>query len=71
MNMSKLSVLLPYLPVLIPLVIAELTLAVTALISVLKHKSYKFFNRPVWILIVLFIQIIGPILYFALGRKEE
>lgn len=60
-----------YLPFLIPLVIAEFALAITAFIHVLKHPNYRFGNKVMWIVIVLFIQIIGPVVYFLIGRGEE
>ena len=60
-----------YLPFLIPLVIAEFALAMTALIHVLKHPNYRFGNKVMWIVIVLLIQIIGPGVYFLIGRGEE
>jgi hypothetical protein len=63
--------LVEYLPFLIPVVIAELALAVTALVHVLKHPHYRFGNQVAWILVVLLIQIIGPVLYFVAGRGEE
>ncbi len=63
--------LIEYLPFFIPLILIELSLALTALIHVLRHPHYKFGNRPVWIVIVLFIQIIGPVIYFVFGRGEE
>ena len=60
-----------YLPFLIPLVIAEFALAMTAHIHVLKHPNYRFGNKVMWIVIVLLIQIIGPVVYFLIGRGEE
>ncbi len=60
-----------YLPFLIPILIVELALAVTALIHVLRHPRYRFGNKVIWVLVVLFIQIIGPVVYFAIGRGEE
>jgi hypothetical protein len=63
--------LVEYLPFLIPVVIAELAMAVTALVHVLKHPHYRFGNQVAWILVVLLIQIIGPVLYFVAGRGEE
>ena len=60
-----------YLPFSIPLVIAEFALAMTALIHVLKHPNYRFGNKVMWIVIVLLIQIIGPVVYFLIGRGEE
>lgn len=60
-----------YIPFLIPVIIVELILAVTALIHVLKHPNYKFGNKVIWIFVVLLIQIIGPVVYFVFGRGEE
>lgn len=64
------DVLMANLPLFIPLIIAEVILAVTALIHVLRHPHYRFGNKIMWALIVLFIQVIGPIAYFILGRGE-
>ncbi len=60
-----------FLPFVIPLLIIELLLAITALIHILRHPNYRFGNRTIWILIVLLIQIIGPVIYFIFGRGEE
>ncbi len=65
------SVFQEYLPFLIPLIIAELALMITALIHVLKHPNYRFGNQIMWIVIVIFIQIFGPLFYFLVGRGEE
>lgn len=56
-----------YLPFLIPIIALELILALTALIHIFRHRSFRFANRFIWIAIVLFVQIIGPIIYFAIG----
>jgi len=60
-----------YLPFLIPIVLVELALMITALVHVFTHKNYRFGNRVLWVILVLCIQIIGPILYFTIGRGEE
>lgn len=60
-----------YLPILIPLLILQLTLAVFALISVLRSKSFKTGSKLMWIPIVCFISLIGPILYFTLGKADS
>jgi hypothetical protein len=60
-----------YLPFLIPIIALELILALSALIHILRHRSFRFGNMFVWIIIVLFLQIIGPIIYFTIGRGEE
>ncbi|WP_102691622.1 PLDc N-terminal domain-containing protein [Rummeliibacillus pycnus] len=59
------------LPLIIPLVILEWTLAIVALVHVLKHPNYRFGNKAMWVVIVLFLQLIGPIVYFIFGRGRE
>lgn len=63
--------LLEYLPFILPIVLMELTLMVVALVHVLRHKQYRMGNRILWVILVVCLQIIGPILYFTLGRGEE
>ena len=60
-----------YLPILIPIIILEIGLMIYSLRHVLKHDRYKSGSRTMWILIVVFIQIIGPILYLTIGREDE
>ena len=60
-----------YLPFLIPIIIMEWALAITALVHVIKHPNYRFGNKVLWILVVLLIQIIGPVVYFVFGRGED
>lgn len=62
--------LIESLPFLIPILIIELVLALTALIHILKHKNYRFGNRVFWIVVVLCAQIIGPIVYFTVGKGD-
>ncbi|NLB20667.1 MAG: PLDc_N domain-containing protein [Clostridium sp.] len=59
-----------FIPFLIPLLILQLGLQIVALIHVLKHPNYRFGNKTIWIVVVVFGQLIGPIVYFAFGRKE-
>ncbi|WP_394923524.1 PLD nuclease N-terminal domain-containing protein [uncultured Robinsoniella sp.] len=63
--------LIEFLPFLIPVIVAELALAITALIHVLRHPNYRFGNKAIWVVVVLIIQFIGPILYFTIGRGDE
>lgn len=60
-----------FLPVLLPVILIELVLMLTALVHVLRHPNYRFGNKIIWIIVVVFIQIIGPIIYFVFGRGEE
>ena len=58
------------LPLLLPLIILQFILAITALVHVLRHPNYRFGNKVIWVLVVLFVQFIGPIFYFVFGRGE-
>ena len=60
----------PFLPFLIPLVIIQVGLTVASLVHVLRHSTYQRGNRLLWVL-VSFISIIGPIVYFTLGKGDE
>lgn len=66
-----LSMLKEYLPFIIPLLIAELALGITALVHVLRHPHYRFGNKVMWAIVVMVFQIIGPVIYFVFGRGEE
>jgi hypothetical protein len=59
-----------YLPFLIPLMVIELGLMAAALIHIFTHKNYRNGNRVLWVCLS-FVQIIGPILYFVIGRSDE
>lgn len=52
-----------------PLIIIQLALMVIALLDIRKVEET---NGPklAWVLIIIFFSMIGPILYFLLGRKE-
>ena len=60
-----------YLPFIIPLAVLQLGLMIAALVSIFKHKTYKTGNRAVWVIVTLFVSMIGPILYFVLGKEED
>ena len=45
-------------------------LPVIALIDILVHE-FKGKNKLIWILVVIFVGLIGPILYFTIGRKQQ
>ncbi len=53
-----------------PIIVLDLILVITALVSCIKEQNT---NGPkwVWVLIILFINLIGPVLYFVIGRKKQ
>lgn len=63
--------IIEYLPFLIPLIVVELILLAMSLKHILTHKTYKHGNRIIWVIIVIVgIQIFGPVLYFLLGKED-
>ena len=63
--------LMEYLPLLVPVIILDLRLIITAIVHVLRHPNYKIGNKAIWIIVVQFISLKGPNLYFTIGRGEE
>lgn len=60
-----------YLPLIIPLIIAELILLIYTLRHILTHNKYKHGNRVLWLIITIIgMEFIGPILYFVLGKED-
>ncbi|GGI66221.1 MULTISPECIES: PLDc N-terminal domain-containing protein [Enterococcus] len=59
------------LPLFIPLIVLQMALMVTAVIHVLKHPNYRFGNKALWLIIVIVLQIVGPVIYFVFGRGDS
>ena len=59
------------LPLIIPLFILQLALMISALVHALKHRNYKFGNVYLWVAVIIFVGIIGSVLYFAAGRGDD
>ncbi|MFK3959996.1 PLD nuclease N-terminal domain-containing protein [Guptibacillus hwajinpoensis] len=53
-----------------PLLILQAILTISALVSCVKQKET---NGPkwMWILLILFVNLFGAILYFVIGRKNS
>lgn len=63
--------LMEFLPLLIPLIIAELALLGYTLYHILTHEHYKRGSRALWLVVtVIGMEFVGPVLYFLLGREE-
>ena len=56
--------------ILLPVVILQLVLMITALISLVKQERTKG-PKWLWVILILCINIIGPVVYFIFGRKDE
>ena len=61
---------LRFLPLLIPVIIIELGFLVFALVLAIKNEV-AYLPKWGWILIIVFINLIGPILFLIMGRKKH
>jgi hypothetical protein len=68
---SDFQLIIDILPWLIPLFILEIALLVIALVDLVRREHVTGGNKIVWILVIVLINLIGPIVYFIFGRKER
>ena len=56
----------------VPIVVIQLGLMIAALIDLEKdERRVRGGSKVVWALIIVFVNLIGPILYFVAGREES
>jgi hypothetical protein len=58
-----------YIPFLIPILLLQLALMAAALWDLARRERTRG-PKWVWVLVIVFINLIGPIIYFMLGREE-
>ncbi|MBC1933592.1 PLD nuclease N-terminal domain-containing protein [Listeria seeligeri] len=54
---------------LIPIIILYLALLLTAIIDLARNWEVRK-NPLIWLFVIIFINIFGPVAYFIFGRKE-
>jgi Phospholipase_D-nuclease N-terminal len=59
----------PYLPFLIPIIALQLILLVAAVLDLARRERTRG-PKWMWALIIVFVNVIGPIVYLMLGREE-
>lgn len=70
--MNNMEQIMEFLPFLIPLVIVQFALLGYTLYHILTHKHYKRGNRTLWLIVtIVFMNYVGPILYFILGKEDS
>lgn len=57
----------------IPVLIIQIALMIFALIDLSKREKSEIRgeNKLLWVLVIIFLSIIGPIVYFILGKNNE
>ena len=68
--MKEMETVVQMLPYMAPLIALGFILLAVALIDLVKRKRVTGGNKLIWVL-VIFIQIIGPVIYLIAGRKED
>ncbi|MFX3632680.1 MAG: PLD nuclease N-terminal domain-containing protein [Candidatus Pristimantibacillus sp.] len=58
------------IPILAPVMIIQLILIVTALIACARAE-HTTGPKWMWVLLIIFIQILGPVMFFIVGRRKE
>ncbi|ACZ62597.1 MULTISPECIES: PLD nuclease N-terminal domain-containing protein [Dehalococcoides] len=54
-----------------PLIVLQLILLIIAVVDLVKRPKVRWNNKWVWAVIIVFVNIIGPIIYLTLGREED
>jgi len=65
------EIIMEYLPFLIPLFVIQLGLMIAALVHIFRHNTYKSGTRVLWVIISICVNILGPILYFVIGKGDD
>ncbi|GGG81265.1 PLD nuclease N-terminal domain-containing protein [Paenibacillus radicis (ex Gao et al. 2016)] len=64
MELSKL------LPIIAPLFVIQLILVIVALVALAKASQTRG-PKWLWVLVIVFVNIIGPVLFFVVGRRND
>ena len=68
--MEDAQLLRTLLPLLIPILLVQLALIAAALWD-LYHREKTRDPKIAWVFIILFVNMIGPIIYFVFGRDQD
>ena len=54
----------------IPLTVIQLVLMIAAIVSLVRKPNLPSNDKILWVLIIVLINLIGPIIYFAIGSNH-
>ncbi len=55
----------------IPVVLLNLVMVIWCISDWYKRKKFRLLDKKVWIFIILFIQLFGPLAYLLAGRGDD
>ncbi len=65
------NTLFEIMPLLAPILLVDIILAVAAVRHILRHPRYRFGNKTMWLVIAVLLLLFGPIIYFVFGKGEN
>lgn len=68
--MDNLDTFTEILPFFIPLLILQLALMIVALVDLIKRQRVRGDNKVLWALLIVLVNIIGPVAYLIFGRED-
>jgi hypothetical protein len=72
MDVSPFQKILDLLPFIIPLVALQYGLMIWALVALFKAQNPpKLFNKWIWLAIIVLVNLVGSILFLAIGRSQD
>jgi hypothetical protein len=72
MMIEEMDLLIGILPLLIPVALVQFALMIAGIISVVRKEvpHNRGSEKILWLLLVILVNIIGPVIYFAVGSKR-
>jgi hypothetical protein len=70
MSTDSMAKLVQFLPYIIPLVLLQLILLIVALVDLVRREKTRWLPKWAWAIIIIFGELVGPIIYFIFGREE-
>ncbi len=70
MENEALDALKQYIPLLIPIILIQMALMIAAFWDLIRREKTRG-PKWLWVIIILFLNMIGPIVYFLVGRDDE
>ena len=65
------NTLFEILPLLVPVLLIDIALAVASVRHILRHPHYRFGNKTMWLVIVVVLLLFGPIIYFVYSLSDS
>lgn len=54
-----------------PLIALQLGVQIYAIVDIVKRKKTRNLSAPIWIVIIILTELLGPVLYFIFGRAKK